>query len=327
MIFFLLACETDVAPKATEAPEYDVDMRLNVGDWTEPAAGEVFFGPDVVIPAGGDVMYCLVGTYTGTDQGVHTLTTYQAASGHHLVLMGTTATAVDYADGEIFDCTTTAQLNMSNLEPIVLATTGYTGGAKLENEITIPEGMAVKLDAGQRWVMQAHYLNTSTESIRVRDVAVLEYVPPENVTTWAAPFVLNNAGFSIPAGTDGYTEAFDCTFGGGSADHEEIPDTGWYALYLNSHMHEWGKAFQLTRTRGAVADKVIDIPAWNPYFRDAPPTTIYAPDTFDIAPGDTFRTSCTWFNDTDTPIEFPDEMCDSVGLVYPQRTPVICDAE
>lgn len=327
MIFFLVACGGVTTDTPAEVTAYDVDARLSDGDWTEPTAGEVFYGPDVVVPAGGDVMYCLVGTYTGDDEGVHTLTTYQAAYGHHLVLMGTTATELDHKDGEIFNCTTTDQLNMSDLEPIVLATSGYVGGEKLENEITMPEGMAVKLDAGQRWVMQAHYLNTGTESIRVRDVAVLEYLPPEDVTTWAAPFVLNNDAFSIPAGSDAYTESFDCKFGGEQADNDDIPDEGWYALYLNSHMHEWGKAFQLTRTRGDAVDTVIDIAKWDPYFRDAPPTNIYAPDTFDIAPGDSFRTSCTWFNDTEAAIEFPHEMCDSVGLVYPQTTPVICDAE
>ena len=43
-----------------------------------------------------------------------------------------------------------------------------------------------------------------------------------------------------------------------------------------------------------------------------------------MSQGDVVRTTCNWFNDTEEPLEFPQEMCDSVGLVYPQLTPVIC---
>ena len=316
-MMLLLACADESGGPA--AQDYDVDLRLGAGDYDDPGAdGMVIVGPDVVVGAGEDKMFCLVGTYAGDDMGVHDLITYQNTFGHHLVLMGMTATELDHPDGEIFECTTNDQYDMTDLEPIVLPTAGFVDGVRNESEIQVPDGTAVKLDAGQRWLLQAHYLNTGVESFRAQDVAVFTFLDPDTeVDTWAAPFVLNKDDFSLPPG-EATTASFDCTF--------DDMDEPWSALYLNAHMHEWGTSFGLTRTRAGATESVIDIPTWDPYFRDAPPTEYYEPGSFTIEPGDTFTTTCNWYNDTDETIEFPHEMCDSVGLVYPQLNTVICDA-
>ncbi|MDP2314565.1 MAG: hypothetical protein Q8P41_16805 [Pseudomonadota bacterium] len=312
ILALLAACDSDLPATDDTAA---VDLRLTDADYPSPAANEeVWFGPEVTIAPGADEMWCVVGTYTGPDVGIHTQVTYQNAFGHHLVLMGMTSSPLDHPDGEVFECTTSDQYSMTDLEPLVLATSGYVGGTQLENEITMPEGMAVKLDSGQRYLIQAHYLNTGTEPFVARDALLMDYLDPDTeVDVWAAPFVLNKDDFSLPPG-EATTASFDCE-----------AEADWNALYLNAHMHEWGRSFTLERVLEDGNEPILDIPEWDPYFRDAPPTNYYEPGEFWIHQGDVLRTTCNWFNDTDAVIEFPHEMCDSVGLVYPQLTPVICN--
>ncbi|MDP2310324.1 MAG: hypothetical protein Q8P18_30185 [Pseudomonadota bacterium] len=309
----LLACTA--APDDLVAPVDDsVDLRLTDADYTLPSAdAEVWWGPDVEVRPGADQVFCYFGTYTGPDVGVKTLTTWQNRYGHHLVLMGTTASELDFPDGTVIDCTKTGTLDMTSIEPMVLPTGGYVGGAALAGVSALPDGMAVKMDQDQRWVIQAHYINTSTEAFHAKDVAVLEYLEPEQVETWAAPLAMSHGSFSIPPGETA-SVTMDCAF-----------EQEWSVLYMLGHMHEWGTAIKLEQITPAETTVVFDVPTWAPEFRDAPPTFHYADGEYVIPADATFRTTCSWFNDTDEPIEFPHEMCVSVGMVYPQTTSVICD--
>ena len=83
-MMLLLACADESGGPA--AQDYDVDLRLGAGDYDDPGAdGMVIVGPDVVVGAGEDKMFCLVGTYAGDDMGVHDLITYQNTFGHQLL--------------------------------------------------------------------------------------------------------------------------------------------------------------------------------------------------------------------------------------------------
>jgi len=309
----LAACTPDT-PDTAEAVAYDVvDLRLTEADL--PALGEgdaVWWGPDEVVEPGEDKMFCIFGTYTGEDAGIHALSTYQNTLGHHLLLMGTTASELDFPDGSVADCSAEGDLSMADLEPLVLPTSVQIGGVDRDLGIDLLDGMAVKIDQGQRWVLQAHYLNTGVDPIRVHDPAVLNLMPEAEVETWAAPFVLNSSDFRIPA-QESATHSFDC----------EVPQD-LNVLYVTGHMHEWGTAF---RTEQIGLGTVYEQTEWDPEWRDSPPVQAYAPGSYLIPAGSTLRTTCNWFNDTDEDLTFPSEMCDTVTVVYPQLTALICDGE
>jgi hypothetical protein len=314
LLFLALAC----APEgADSSPNVDdaTDLRLTDADYTLAEGSQAWIGPEVRVDPGSDIVYCLFGTYTGEDVGVHALTTWQNAFGHHLVLMGTTASELDYPDGTVVDCTKTGSVNMADMEPIVYPTAGFVGGVDQDLSMDVPDGMAMKLDAGQRWVLQAHYINTGTEPFVARDVAVLDIIPVDEVEVWAAPLALNNGTFSIPPG-ESLTVSFDCALG-----------AEWNVLYTIGHMHEWGTAIKLEQIQGDVVTTIFDIDEWQPEYRDAPPVNRYSEGEYVLPADATLRTTCSWFNDTDAPLEFPHEMCVSTGMVYPQTTPVICDAD
>ncbi len=317
MLTLLLACTTAPTDSADSAEPALPDHRVTEETLGElPADAVVLEGPEAVIEPGDDVMMCVFGTYSGPTVGLHDVHTWQGAGGHHLQLMGTTTPAVDAPDGTVVDCTSDGSgFNMGDMEPIGVTNGGVVDGDEIGVSMPLPDGMAVELEEGQRYVMQSHYINTGTEAFRVRDLAVLTVVPVEEVVTWAAPLIFNDSAFSIPPASD-LTRSFQCTTA------EE-----WNFLYVLGHMHEWGTAFSVTQVEGEVRTPFYTIPEWDPVYRDAPEIA-YNPDGTMLVPaGTTFETTCSWFNDEDHALEFPHEMCVTVNIVYPQKTTVICDAE
>ncbi len=276
-------------------------------------------GAEFTVEPGQDVMMCLFGTYTGETIGLHDVHTFQGAGGHHLQIMGTSTPAIDVADGTIADCTGVGGVfNMADLEPIGVTNGGEVDGVEIDVSMPLPEGMAVKLESGQRYVMQSHYFNTTLEAFKVRDLAVLTLLPAADIPDelWAAPLVFNDSNFSIPVGSE-LTRTFDCT-----------TEKDWNFLYVLGHMHEWGTAISIEEVElEGTVKPFYEIAEWEPVYRDAPVIDYYPDGAMPVPAGTTYRTSCSWFNDQDTPLVFPYEMCVGLSIVYPQKATVVCDAE
>ncbi|GDX83059.1 hypothetical protein LBMAG42_48700 [Deltaproteobacteria bacterium] len=310
MMLLLLACADpeDTATVATDTAADVVDDRLGEDDVPAiPEGGERWYGPDVVIEPGQEVQYCTFGTYTGPDVGIVSFDSYQGSVGHHLILLGTSATTIDYADGETVDCTRTNTM-MTSFEPLINAEPIDAGRAS----ITLPEGMAVKLNQGQRWVVQSHYVNTTTDRIRERDIMNIGFTPEDSVDVWAAAFALTQVNLSLPP-AQASSLSFDCSF-----------DEPYQVMYLTGHMHEWGTSFSFDYGDGVTMTESYAIPEWDPRYRDAPPLNHYEEGEFAFEAGATLRTNCNWFNDTDETLEFPNEMCATYGMLYPSEAPVVC---
>lgn len=287
-------------------------------DYPDTSANAIILRtPELLIPAYSERQFCLIDTYRGEDVGIVTQRSYQGLMGHHLSLFGTTLTEADYPDGSLIDCTSSEVMNMAAMEPIIIGGEIIKGETYIINEFQLPEGMAALLNEGQRIVLQAHYLNTGAQAVRVTDEIQLEIVPEDSVTTWAAPYVNTVTNFEIPANTSDFNITFDCTIG---SDSPELT-----FLYVGGHLHEWGKSFATYHTRDGVKEKIYEVPVWDPAFRDAPKYLGFEPGEFVARPGDVFTTSCTWFNDTDRSMEFPQEMCVTFGMVYPAKLPIVCD--
>ncbi|MSP55732.1 MAG: hypothetical protein EXR69_09045 [Myxococcales bacterium] len=287
-----------------------LDLRLVEGeDYPAPGGSDlVFRGPDLVIEPYTDMMYCTMETYTGEDIGLNDFNSYQDATfGHHFILLGSSTSAIDYPDGTGFDCTSTEDLSMDSLEPIMLP----TGGNQEVVGIALPPGTATKLRSGQRYVMQSHYVNTGDRQILVNDVAVSATIPVDEVEVWAAPVVMNHQEFEIPAGEEA-TISFDCLF-----------EPQYNFLYLAGHMHEWGKHITLERVVDDVVVETLYDTEWDASYRDLPPLVDYGAG-YALPEFTTLRTTCTWFNDTDETLAFPAEMCDHVAMAWPALTSDIC---
>jgi hypothetical protein len=302
-VFLLVACTGGEADTDTPIVDHIVDPA----DHPAPEGGEQWLGPDVVVEPYSEVQYCMFGTYTGEDVGMTSFDSYQGEGGHHLILLGTSAGTDRFADGEVIDCTATGDLPMTDFEPLINAEPIAAG----RSSIVLPGTYAVKLRQGQRYVVQAHYVNTTPERLRFQDVMTIGMVPEDTVTTWAAAFALTVIDFTVPPGESSVD--FGCDF-----------EESYNILYLTGHLHEYGKSFRLDHTVGDATTELYEIPSWNVSYRDAPPLQKYGPGDLTIDAGTTLTTTCAWNNDTTADIEFPHEMCATYGMLYPSLVPVVC---
>jgi hypothetical protein len=310
MIWMLLACtgEADVA-SPDEANDETVDWASQ-----QEAGWEAFYSPEYIVPPYTDQTMCYFDTYTGPDIAVPWAGFYQNLDfGHHVVLMSSLADEDDWPDGTVADCTETDSGIMVDARPFLFA------GALVEEEapeMVLPEGMAIKLKSGTRFVIQSHHINYTDAPIRVNDVVFLDTQPLEEVESFAAPWVHTQTDFTIPPGEELSLDV-TCAF-----------DSDIHLLSLLGHLHEWGTAYRVTHRRADGSEEIVyDIPRWDTYFRDAPPITTWAPGEFAVSAGDEFTTTCSWYNDTDEPLSFPYEMCATVGFAYPLTVAMVCSPD
>lgn len=313
--FLMVACggeDPGNTPTATPEPQLE-DLRRSFP--APPEGALVLLTPDMIIPAGQDKMMCYFQTFQQDDVGIIATTSYQSEFGHHSVLMVSNADASEYPDNQMFDCTGKNSLPMTQIEPVIVGGEILDDSEGQINEFRLPTElgtMAALLRNGKRIVVQSHYVNTKTHDILVHDAVYLETVPESDVDIWAGPFVQNNDVFSIPANASSYSASSEYTF------EDELN-----VLYVTGHMHEWGRRYDVELTRNGQMESIYSVPEWDPYYRDRPVYVDFELGTFKFMPGDTIKSTCTWFNDRDIALEFPDEMCSTVTMVYPTKVPII----
>jgi hypothetical protein len=275
-----------------------------------PEGGQQWLSPVLTIEPYTESMTCTVYTYEGPDVGVHSVASYQSDYGHHAVMLRTELDEDDYPDGENFDCTDADSVVMTNSAPIILSGSGITGSYSL------PEGMAANFERGDRVLLQSHYVNSTENAIRVQDAVNLGYLPEDEVEIWASSFAHLLLDHPIPGGGVETTHSVACEW------DDEVS-----LLFLSGHMHEQGDHIEIDMLRDGETTRLYELSEWLPEHRDDPPVNDYSADPFQVFPGDVFTTTCTWVNETDEELNFPNEMCVSFGMLYPQKTPVVCDGE
>ena len=298
----------ELTPSNTTSEPEVVDYTLDPAEYPAPAGGQQWLGPKVTVEPLSEVQFCAFATYTGPDIGLNSFDSWQGEGGHHLIILGTNADEGLYADGEVIDCTETGDIPMTSFEPIINAEPISEGRSSIE----LPQGMAVKLRSGQRYVVQAHYVNPSREVRTYQDVMTVGFIPEDEVDTWAAAFALTDIAISVPAGEQVST-SFDCALG-----------EAYEILYLTGHMHELGESYRLDYTSGGETEELFSLDPWLPEYRDAPPLRKYEAGTFTLDPEGVLTTTCNWSNDEAEGRDFPGEMCATYGMLYPSLVPVIC---
>lgn len=252
--------------------------------------------PEQIIPAGSEKMFCTDIVYQGEDTAFWKVDARQGKFGHHVILLGSKKPK---PEGTTYDCTDAA--SMKDFEPFAI--------------MDLPEGSGTQLDHGKAMVVQLHYVNTSKEDILVRDVIRLGIKPRSEITRWVAPFGLNIANFKVPPRAADSKATFDCNV-----------KTEADLILLGGHMHERGSAIKTEL--GADVNTLTtryQVDAWKADYRDAPPVELFMSSPLHVTPGMVLRTTCTWNNDTDHELAFPEEMCASFGLLAGTQEAWVCN--
>jgi hypothetical protein len=165
--------------------------------------------------------------------------------------------------------------------------------------LNMPEGVALRIPAGEQMLLNLHLFNPSGETIE--GVAGLEarFADPDDIEHEAGVVLAGPADFVVPQGPEVLITGA-CTL---------QSDTNFFALF--PHMHQYGRWMRVWAEEELVYDGGFDFEHQDFYEFDAIP----------MAQGDRIHVECTYENLTDSTIQFGDssdqEMCYAISYLYP----------
>jgi hypothetical protein len=297
-----------------------------------------FEGPSAPVAPGEERFWCLFGTFEEA-VGLDRMYLHSDSSFAHHILIKEAPSDAPFEDGEVIDCLELGDWWYTKpvlVEPVGVmrffeelmdgpdAPEGLTWDDLRENgpppgllypRVYLSDGIAYQIEAGQRFVIDGHYINVSDEEVQVTVAMDVREIPAEDVVHPVGTYTHDLGAFSVPVGAiEG--SSFECPW------PEDVT-----LLSMRSHMHSWGHAYEITQIGlDGLEETVLSVPQWEPSMAGRPPKLEWLPGEFPVQAGELLRTSCVWNNTTDAPLEFPTEMCTTHGVGYPMTSNVYCDA-
>ena len=255
---------------------------------------------------GDDKMFCQwVQIPNDMDVDVLDVTGYQSVTGHHAIMYSTSETE---DVGTSRECTTQDMISVEFL--------GGIGGEGNTNAAKLPDGYVFRQRKDRMLLANVHYLNATDSIHDVQSVLDVKTAAPSAQRTPVGMIAVNDLDFTIPPNTPSYTLDAYCTW-----------PTDTTLVMWSNHMHSNGLSVHSEVKRAA--DSSVQMLASDPSWRAEEafnPTWTHFDSPMKVKAGDQAHVSCTWQNNTSSPILFPDEMCDAVGMYIESPAQVVCDA-
>jgi hypothetical protein len=271
-----------------------------------PDGGIQLATPPLEVAPFEEVFWCYYGTHTGENVGVDFVQPFVSPYNHHTFIQA--AQEGDPADGELVDCSDYS--GMEKTTPLFdISGNSLTADG---NYLQLPEGVAISLKSGQRWLIEAHFVNPTAQTLSVNVVFNLGVVPEDEVETWAASYQFDLGPPEIAAGQD-VTQSFDCAF------PQDVS-----LITLMGHMHQYGQDMSIDRVDETGSERIYTVDHWEAEYRDYPPIQSYELGELMVGEEQVLHTSCHWFNTTEQDLGFPEEMCSAKGIAAPMQDPLFC---
>lgn len=168
----------------------------------------------------------------------------------------------------------------------------------------MPDGVAVRLLAGQQLLLNLHLFNSGEEEISGQSGTLIRTVDEAEVDNAAEIILAGTIDLSIPPG-ETTVQTGRCTF--------TQPGTVFAVL---PHMHMLGVHMKVTAETAADGDIVLVDEDYSFEQQDS-----YDIDFVELEVGDTLKVECTYTNDREEMVEFGDssraEMCFAGVMRYP----------
>lgn len=280
--------------------------------------------PNLSLPAGEEVFWCYFGTFE-EDMAVTEITLTPNTRWMHHLLLKEVPEDEPHQDGDLVDClelgdwwgvasTIFESVGDGNKDETDEADRPEEDPSAPRSWARLPEGLAFRAHAGQRWVLDAHFVNTSETAEEISVSVDLVTIPEDEVRATVGTFNHDSGELSIPPNQQSWSLPFDCSW------EEDVT-----ILSIGPHMHAHGQRYLVERFVGpGQLTPVLQIDEWESGFRDAPPVLNFADGDMTVRAGDVFRTTCTWGNESDAPLTFPEEMCTTFGVAYPLEENAYC---
>jgi hypothetical protein len=176
---------------------------------------------------------------------------------------------------------------------------GQGGGA-----FSKPDNYAFRVNKGEGLYLQTHYINTSTDPLRVRSYVDVKFAKPSSDHVVLSMLAVGTVKNQLAPASE-TTMTLDC-----------ITQQDLSLVMFTNHMHEYGKA---VRTEAVLADGSVSVikddPVWKTEWVANSNYTYRFQDPVTIPKGSNLRTQCTWQNTTARELAFPDEMCAFVAFL------------
>ena len=211
---------------------------------------------------------------------------------HHTVLTYSN-TAGSRPDG-VSDCN--AATNASNM---------IFGSGVGTEPLTLPDGVAIRLEPGNQLLLNLHLFNTDAAPLEGYSGIEAVLMDEGDVENEAEVLLAGNETFSIPARASDYEVNGGCTMSGSVNVFAVMP-----------HMHQYGVFMEVTANRGG-SPTIIHEDFYS--FEDQRYRTF---DALPMASGDRIDVLCRYDNPTDSSIGWGDsslqEMCYAAIYRYPR---------
>jgi hypothetical protein len=268
------------------------------GDWLR------LYTPPLVLQPNTEHIICSRIDVAVTDELlIDKATGAQMQGGHH------TAIFVSLSQSDDFTPIECDQIDMGAMRFVTGA--GGAGG----QDLTLPDGLALRISPGQQIIVQSHYINSTHEMQVVMDAIDLRLNKVTNDLVIADSLAVIDSKFEIPSGASDYERVKTCTM-----------DQDIDLHLLLGHTHDYGVLFKTELLREGQAPQDLYFATDGPSLRDNPYIVTYDPPLA-LKTGDQLRITCRWTNTTDHTLGWPEEMCVAFAYYAPGDGFMICDTE
>ena len=218
------------------------------------------------------------------------------------------------SDGEFSACSDIEETGGMQIAPLVhiVNLTVPRGDGSI---INLPDNVAFRLESGQKYSADIHYINTTDQTVLINSAFNLGLTPTENIDSWVSSFDLDAGAFALPVGEES-TISFDCEL---EADVSIVT--------LLAHAHQYGTNYKIEHISADGNSEVIMDIEWVEDYRWNSPTLFFGTGEISMREGDKIRTTCTWDNTSGEVLSFPSEMCTTSGVALGLSGPLFCTGE
>lgn len=173
------------------------------------------------------------------------------------------------------------------------------GGTDVNNDYTLPTGVALKMDPATPLDLNAHYFNKTTYTLKGENYVNFYTIPAASVQNVAKTLDLNNLDISIPAGQ---RKTLTKTFNFSQVTR---------IVMLTSHFHKLGEKFVIKIAGGSRNGEIIYTSTdWqHPVFTSfATPIVLQA--------GEGLTSEVTYFNNTSKTVNFGLTSEDEMNIIF-----------
>ncbi len=242
-------------------------------------------GPFMVAPGSELVMCTFVRGTNDTEADVTSFATEQSHGGHHLIVY-----TIDHpVDSPPVPCSQGGQPSWSQIA---------VSQIPAETQ-SFPPGVGFRVEAHQQYVMETHYINTTSQPIAPHSSFIERFAKPGEVTTRAATYFFGTMNIDVAPHASASKTA-SCT-----------PPFPMNAHTMFGHQHRRGTGVSVD----VGAQRIYETKQW-----DGPPISTFAGGM----PIDTIRVTCDWQNDGDARLRYPHEMCFAIGYYWPAESGIFC---